>query len=226
MPLILAIDTSTQACSCAINRDGAITEEFALIPRQHAQKLLPMISTMMQSLGLAYRDLDAVAFGCGPGSFTGLRIAAGAAQGIALGADLPVIGVSTLASQALQIFEQGQTGLIFSTLDARIDEVYWGNYLATAGGVSLSGKEGLCKPEALPNNLFKDDSPVIAVGSGLAYLARMPVSWRERIVHQAPDIHPRAGAIAALAMPMLSRGETQAPDDISPVYLRDKVTHS
>lgn len=225
MPVILALDTSTHACSCAINRDGEITEQFDLIPRQHARQLLPMISTMMETHGLSYTDLDAVAFGRGPGSFTGLRIAAGVAQGIAFGADLPVLAVSTLASQALQVSQQGITGTVFSTLDARIDEVYWGVYLTTEDGVTLAGEEALCKPEALPDSLFAEDDAVIGVGSGLDYQERMP-AWSKRFTHQMPDIYPRAGAMSTLAITMLANGETQAPEDINPVYLRDKVTHS
>src|SRR5688500_1413319 len=102
MPTILALDTSTEACSCAVLHAGRIHERHELVPRQHAQLLLPMVQQLLHGLGLEFQELDAIAFGKGPGSFTGLRIAAGVTQGIAFAANLPVIPVSTLAALALQ----------------------------------------------------------------------------------------------------------------------------
>ena len=226
MPVILAIDTSTHACSCALNRDGRITEVFEIIPRQHAGKILPMIAGLLSDNGLDYGDLDAIAYGQGPGSFTGLRIAAGVAQGIAFGASLPVIPVSSLASIALQLRDDMAGGLVFSTLDARIDEVYWGFYKLAGNAVELIGNEGLCKPEELPPAFPVPADSLAAAGSGLEYLRRMPAPYREGIGLYRNDLHPRAGIMAELAVALLDAGRVQAPDDVSPVYLRDKVTHA
>jgi len=226
MPVILAIDTSTHACSCALNSHGEIDELFELIPRQHAAKLLPMISALLESHGAGFKDLDAVAYGQGPGSFTGLRIAAGVAQGIALGAELPVVPVSSLASLALQMRTEVAEGLVFSTLDARIDEVYWGFYRLANNTVELLGQEGLCKPESLPVSFPDKLLPVTAAGSGLDYLERMPALYRGAISRHRPDLHPRAGIMAELAVNLLEQDKVQLPEEVTPVYLRDKVTHA
>ena len=225
MSVILAIDTSIQACSCALNRDGEISETFAVVPRQHAGKLLPMISDLLKSHGLSYENLDAVAYGQGPGSFTGLRIAAGVTQGIAFGAGLPVIPVSTLASQAMQLRNAIDPGLVFSTLDARIDEVYYAFFRLDPQGIEAVGEAGLCKPEALPVPVPGTAECFAAVGSGLAYQERMPATYRDCFVYTDSEVHPRAGVMAELAAGMLAAGQTQLPEDVNPVYLRDKVTH-
>lgn len=228
MTKILAIDTSTQACSCALYLDGVTSEVFDIIPRQHAGELLPMITALMQEHDTVYADLDAVAYGRGPGSFTGLRIASGVSQGIAFAADLPVIPVSTLASIAFQLSDCDNVEAIFSTLDARIDEVYWGLYNISEGKPALLGEEGLCKPELLPVAFSGIDSStaIAGAGSGIEFLDRMPECYSEWITVQRPDIYPRAGAIAELAVADLQKGLYQAPEEVCPVYLRDKVAHS
>ena len=228
MTKILAIDTSTQACSCALYLDGITSEVFDIIPRQHASELLPKITALMQDHDTVYADLDAVAYGRGPGSFTGLRIASGVTQGIAFGADLPVIPVSTLASMAYQLTDSDNIEVVFSTLDARIDEVYWGVYGISEGSIVLLGEEGLCKPELLPAVLpgLVSSSAMAGAGSGIDFLQRMPECYREWITVQRPDIYPRAGAIAELAVDYLQKGLSQSPEEVCPVYLRDKVAHS
>ena len=226
MSLILAIDTSTHACSCALNSNGLISESFEIIPRQHAQRLLPMISTLLEQHELVFENLDAVAYGQGPGSFTGLRIAAGVAQGIALGANLPVIPVSSLASIALQMRDDMPQGLVFSTLDARIDEVYWGFFRLFDKGIEAVGQEGLCKPEALPQVLPDIQGTMAAAGSGLEFLERMPEAYQRQPALFRKALHPRAGIMAELAAIYLERGQIQSPEEVNPVYLRDKVTHA
>lgn len=226
MSVILAVETSTQACSCAVIRDGEVSESFELIPRQHADKLLPMISGLLKELNLVFTDLDAVAYGQGPGSFTGLRIASGVTQGIAYGAELPVIPVSTLASQAHQVESDEEPVIIFSSLDARIDEVYWGFYGLSAGMVSLLGEEGLCKPEALPTPPAGNPATIIGVGSGLEYIDRMPDIYHESMVIRHREIYPRASAVAEIAEYYFQQGIFQTAEEVNPVYLRDKVTHT
>lgn len=224
MPTILSIDTTTNACSCALTVAGEIAERFDIIPRQHASRLLPMIDSLMADHGLTYEALDAVAFGQGPGSFTGLRIAAGVAQGIAFGADVPVIPVSSLASLACQAAQD--SGLVFACLDAKIDEIYWGFYRYNGPLPELVGIEGLCKPEQLPGTLPDASVPLIGIGSGLAFVERMPALYRDRLDTALADRYPRAGTIARLALTGFDAGQLLSPEAVTPVYLRDKVTHT
>ncbi|MBT6041940.1 MAG: tRNA (adenosine(37)-N6)-threonylcarbamoyltransferase complex dimerization subunit type 1 TsaB [Gammaproteobacteria bacterium] len=226
MSIILAIDTSTEACSCALNAEGSVSELFEIIPRQHANQLLPMIKKLLVSQNLSFADLDAVAYGQGPGSFTGLRIAAGVTQGLAYGLGLSAIPVSSLASLAFQVKSEIGKGLAFCTLDARIDEVYWGFYGLNDGNIELVGKEGLCKPEILPVELVEKSASILGAGSGMNFQNRMPEAYRDQIHVLNNDLYPRAGAIAALAGSYYDLGKVQAPEQVQPVYLRDKVTHS
>ena len=123
---VLAIETASAACSAALYIDGQVEERYALAPRQHAALILPMVESLLASAELTVSGLDALAFGQGPGAFTGVRIAASAAQGIAFAADLPVVPVSTLAAQACGAMRDTNGAHAMVALDARMDEVYWG----------------------------------------------------------------------------------------------------
>lgn len=224
MPTILALDTSTEACSCALLHGGVIQERHEVVPRQHAQLLLPMVKQLLDDHGLGFTNLDAIAFGKGPGSFTGLRIAAGVTQGIAFGANLPVIPVSTLAALALQA-TNGKDALVFSCLDARIEEMYWGWYRVTGGQPELIAEEHLCQPEQLPAVPPVQMTPVIAAGNGLVYRSRIPAALMAHFGSTLDQLLPRSGDIARIAAQLWERGHTIQPDAITPVYLRDKVTH-
>ncbi|GAB4353090.1 MAG: hypothetical protein Kow0060_03270 [Methylohalobius crimeensis] len=127
---ILAIETATEACSAALYLDGVVEERFQVAPRRHTHLILPMAEALLAEAGLTLSALDGLAFGRGPGSFTGLRIAAGVIQGLAFGADLPVVPVSTLAALAWQVFDEGAADCALAALDARMGEVYWGIYRA------------------------------------------------------------------------------------------------
>jgi len=221
MPRILSLDSSTEACSCALSIDGAIIESFEIIPRGHTRHILPMIQSLMQEQGLAYKDLDALALGAGPGSFTGLRIAAGVAQGIAFGADLPLVPVSTLASMAWQ--RRSESPVLLACLDARINELYWAVYQADSDSLTLQGEEKLTRPE----QVFNDSaSRLYAVGNGMAFLDAMPEQTLSLIDACETDIYPRAGAIAELAAIYLQEGQSMDPADFSPTYLRNQVTQN
>lgn len=225
MAVILALDTSTEACSCALSIDGRVDERHVVAPRQHAALILSSIDTLMRDHGLAFDRLDALAWGRGPGSFTGLRIAAGVAQGIAFAAELPVIEISTLAALALDAYTMSGQTRILACLDARIDEVYWGVFEIRNGLPVAVGVEHLCKPEAIPAVLLAGAADWMAAGNGLCYANRFSPALRERLKHTLPELLPRAGHMATIAAAAFARQEWVTAENVRPVYLRDKVTH-
>ena len=125
---ILAIDTSTEACSAALLIDGDLQGVYKLAPREHSLLILKMIDGLLSDAGITVSELDAIAFGRGPGSFMGLRIAAGVVQGIAYAHELPVIPVSTLKAIAQRASEETRHQHVLAAIDARMDEVYWAAY--------------------------------------------------------------------------------------------------
>ena len=139
---ILALDTATEACSAALLIDGEIRERFEIAPRAHARLLLPMLEDLLAEAGLKPAQLDAIAFGRGPGSFTGLRIAASVAQGIAFAADLPVLPVSTLAALAWPALRAARADQVFAAIDARMGEIYCAGFgLAAQGELLMLSEE-------------------------------------------------------------------------------------
>ena len=222
MSAILAIDSSTEACSCALAIEGNIFEKFELLPRMHTQYILPMIKTLMAEHVLSFTDLDSIAVGAGPGSFTGLRIAAGVAQGIAFGAKLPIIPVSTLAAIAQQSLGFNSQ-YIFSCLDARVNEVYWAIYAANENNIHLVGAEQLCKPGLVD---LKINGSCYAAGSGMHLIEQMSEQTQSLIKTYDVDVYPSAGAMAELAIIYLEQGKAIKPENFSPTYLRNKVTQN
>ncbi|WP_421866292.1 tRNA (adenosine(37)-N6)-threonylcarbamoyltransferase complex dimerization subunit type 1 TsaB [Motiliproteus sp.] len=226
MSKILALDTSTQACSVALWLDGEVREDFRDLPRQHTQLLLPMVQQMLDQAGLSLKQLDGIAFGRGPGSFTGLRICTGVTQGLAFGANLPVAPVSTLAALALQA-RHGNPELegALAAIDARMDELYWGAYRfdTDTGLPLLVADERVCPPEHIEEDTLFAQGRWVGVGSGWNYRDRLPASvlaWVETI---DPLPEPRAAAIAELGAAMIAAGQGVLPEQALPVYLRDDV---
>ena len=218
---ILAIETATDACSAALLQDNEIAVEYELAPRKHTQLILPMVEKLLANAQLSMGNLDAIAFGQGPGAFTGLRIAAGVTQGLALSADLPVIPISTLAAMAQQSHQQHQADHILVALDARINEVYWGEYIAVDGLVALSGKEQVILPEAIESIT---ENQWIGVGSGWqAYPEALAEKAEGHLEHIYVDLTPSAEFIARLAFSEYRQGNMLAAEDAQPIYLRNKV---
>lgn len=147
MTTLLALDTATEACSVALLHDGKVLSHYEVIPRLHAQRLLPMIKDLLAEAGVAMSALDAIAFGRGPGAFTGVRIAIGVVQGLAFALERPVLPVSNLAVLAQRAFREHGVSQVASAIDARMDEVYWGCYRETAGEMRLLGNEAVMAPE-------------------------------------------------------------------------------
>ncbi len=234
MTAILALETSTEACSAALlleDQDGQnIISRFERAPRAHTKLILPMLEDVLQEASLKLKQIDALAFGRGPGAFTGLRIAAGVAQGLALSVDKPVIPVSTLAALALQAIEHKNKRYndnseqhipeqhipeqhIIAALDARMGEVYWGHYIDQA----LQGEERISKPR---NMLDKAAQNTLAIGSGWdAYRDELT---RDDVLLIENEL-PSAASIAQLALDLYRQGESVDAAFAQPVYIRDKV---
>ncbi|MGO2501904.1 MAG: tRNA (adenosine(37)-N6)-threonylcarbamoyltransferase complex dimerization subunit type 1 TsaB [Cobetia marina] len=228
MTTLLAIDASSSACSVALWQDGVVTAERCEAPRQHTQLMMPMIETLLADAQLTLKDLDALAYGHGPGSFTGLRIAAGTIQGLAFGLEVPVIGVSTLAALALQAHRHHHARFVLPMLDARMGELYTGAYrVATSaeGEVEVSQllPEQVVAPGLveLPQELREHDW--LAIGSGLVMHDALPEALRASIVQRLEAPQPDAEDMVILASQAFARGEAVAAVEAQPVYLRNEV---
>ena len=189
-----------------------------MIPRLHAQKLLPMIKTLLAEAGVALSALDAIAFGRGPGAFTGVRIAVGVVQGLAFGLDRPVLPVSNLAALAQRAWREQGASQVAAAIDARMDEVYWGCYRELAGEMKLVGEEAVMPPEqaCLPVDAA---GQWFGAGTGWGYAERIAV----KLSGQDATLLPHAQDLLTLAGFAWARGEAVAADEAQPVYLRDKV---
>ena len=214
---LLAIETSTEVCSVAVYVDGEVIARHELAPRRHTQLVLPWADELMAQAGLRKSQLDAIAVGRGPGAFTGVRLAIAIVQGLALALDRPVLPVSTLAVLAMQ----GQGERVLAAIDARMGEVYLGEFVRAAdGGVVAAGPEHIVAPAmaALPLQ------PVHGVGTGFsagagALVARLGAGLRGFDANALPH----AADLARLAAEAFARGEAVSPDHLEPAYLRDKV---
>ena len=155
---LLAIDAATEACSVAVCDGDVIHGQFEVCPQQHSQRLLPMVQQVLAEAELQLSDLELLAFGRGPGSFTGVRIATGMIQGLALGTELPVAGVSTMAAMAQQAYAQQGAEYIAVAIDARMQEVYFAQYQIENGLAKLIGEEAVLPPAQAAELL--GDNPV------------------------------------------------------------------
>ncbi|MDP4916093.1 MAG: tRNA (adenosine(37)-N6)-threonylcarbamoyltransferase complex dimerization subunit type 1 TsaB [Haliea sp.] len=220
MTRILAIDTSTDACSVALLSGDSVQALLEHAPRRHNQLLLGMLRELLPD---GPSGLDAVAYGCGPGSFTGLRITASAVQGICFAAQLPALPVSTLASQvqtAIRLGFAAEGRWVLSTLDAHIGELYWALFEVVDARPRAVSADSACDPEALT---ISGDQPLIAVGSGLNYQNAIPAQLQSRFTRTCPELEPCAEDLLPLAQRALAAGEIQSADAVCPVYVRDEI---
>jgi len=220
---LLAVETATEACSAALYLDGEVIERYQVSPRDHAQLILPMIDGLMVEAGLKLSGLDALAFGCGPGSFTGVRIATGVIHGIALGGDLPVVPVSTLAAVAQEFFDRNADGVntAFTAMDARMGEIYFAVYQKDElGYAKLLGEEKVTPAELIT---FPDLTGAgIGTGWGVYHdMLMQRLGWRIGLIETGNL--PRAGAVARLGAHGYELGLAVDVEDAQPVYLRNKV---
>ena len=217
---VLALDTATEACSAALLCGGSVYERHDIAPRRHAELVLPMVDGVLAEAGVGLADLDAIAFGRGPGAFTGVRIAAGVTQGLALGAGLPVIPVSSLAALAQAAL--GKAAIVLPAIDARMGEVYWAAYETAQDGLAkLVSEEQVTSPDAVRAPAGEQ---VFGVGSGWGtYRERLENALNGKINGIDPDRYPLAKDMLPLAVREYNAGRCVSAEQALPVYLRDNV---
>ena len=214
---VLALETSTEYCSVALWLDGVVVERCELVGQKHSELLMAMLEDVLKQAGVKLAQLDGIAFGMGPGSFTGVRIACGAAQGLAFGANLPVAGVCTLQALA----EASGKLRVIAALDARMGEIYHAAYEKREGAWVALSEPRLCKPEEAPplpgNGWF-------GAGSGFAVHGAVLAERYAGQLQGADGVTvPQAAAIAALGAAQFAQGVGMDAAEALPLYLRDKV---
>ncbi len=227
MSIILAIETSSELASCAVAHGGAVFARESNGVRTHSQAILPMVQEVLLEAGLRLDQCDAIAFGAGPGSFTGVRTACGIAQGLAFGARLPAIGLVTLDAMAQACRDQCGATDVLAVLDARMGEVYWAQYRFDAtcgaeGAWHTVSPPALCAPDAV---LPWAADGLVACGNGFsaypAALAHLPCA---AAAHAA--IVPHARQIAQLGQQAFAAGKAVSAAQAQPLYLRNKIAYT
>lgn len=214
---LLALETSTEFCSAALWTDGAVALREARAGQRHSELLLPMIAALLAEAGIGIAALDGIAFGAGPGSFTGLRIACGAAQGLAFGADLPVAPICTLEALA----EAAGGPRVIACLDARMGEIYHAAYERTGDGWRAVREPGLCLPQDAPQ---VPGDGWTGCGSGFDLHGELLAArYHGRLAGVVAGVVPHAREVAGLAAAVLARGGGVDAALAAPLYVRDRV---
>nr|WP_086940435.1 tRNA (adenosine(37)-N6)-threonylcarbamoyltransferase complex dimerization subunit type 1 TsaB [Thaumasiovibrio occultus] len=214
---LLAVDTATENCSVALRIGDQVIHRSAIAPREHTLKVLPMVDEVLAEGGLTLNQLDGLAFGRGPGSFTGVRIGIGIAQGLAFGADLPMVGVSTLAAMAQAVYRTTGSEQVLTAIDARMDELYWAQYQRQNGIWQAISPEAVISPEHLSVQV----QPGVWHCAGTGWQAYPELAGQLKLETETSEIlFPDARDMVMLAT--LSEGV--AAENAEPTYLRDKVT--
>jgi tRNA threonylcarbamoyladenosine biosynthesis protein TsaB len=214
---LLAVDTSSEHCSAALFVDGEIDSRDTPAGQNHSSVLLRMIDELLRARRVPLRALDAIAFGEGPGSFTGLRITCGVVQGLAFGGDVPVVGIGTLLAMA----EGSGADRVVCCVDARIHEIYHAAYTRVNGILEAVCPPSLCAPAAAPD---LEGAGWVGCGSGfIAYADALAARYGGQLASTEPGRYPHARDIAALAVPRVERGAVASAEAAAPLYLRNKV---
>lgn len=219
---LLALETATEACSAALYLDGEIAERYQIAPRGHTDLILPMVDGLLAEAGLQPAQLDVIAFGCGPGAFTGVRIATGVVQGIAFALDLPVVAVSTLATLAQGGLRAYGWERVAAAIDARMGEVYWGTFAVDGEGcMRPAGTELVTPPGEVP---LLHGHEWHGIGSGWhSYAEELAQRQGVAMIDAIGDFYPHARDVATLAVAAHQRGEAVSAEQALPRYLRDQV---
>lgn len=215
---LLAIDTATERCSVALRLDGQVIERSSEQPRGAADLVLPMVESVLEEAGVRLVDLNGIAYGRGPGGFTGVRIGVGVVQGLAFGAGLQTVGISNLAAVAQQVARPGDRILV--CMDARMEQVYWSSFVREHELVTPLTPERVDAPDAVVDGNY-------TVLAGTGFKAYPPLRARlatgDRIVHETAL--PKASDIALLAEVEFRAGRAKPATEAEPVYIRDQVAH-
>jgi len=219
---LLALDTATEACSVALSYDGMTAQRWLEAPREHGERLLGLVDEVLAEAGIEPGDLDGLAFGCGPGAFTGVRMGTGVIQGIAYALDRPVVRVSTLAALAQGGYRRHGARRWLPAIDARMGEVYWGAYTIDGDGVAVAtGEACVAEPAAVP---VPTGSGWHARGTGWAtYGTILAARVAGALAVDHGHALPAAVDMLPLARRAWARGDVVAAAEAVPVYLRDRV---
>jgi tRNA threonylcarbamoyladenosine biosynthesis protein TsaB len=221
---ILALDTATEGCSVSLGIGDRSIDRYVELERGHAEQLLPMVDSVLAEGGIALSALDAIAFGRGPGGFTGVRLAASVAQGLAFGAQVGVVPISDLAAVAQRVVHlNSSVQRVLVANDARMKEVYWATF--EVDGALTSGAEHVSAPADV---LLPLDQGGVWAAAGRGLLAWPDLAERCRVAGAQlhVDLLPRASEVLALARLAASAGQILDPADALPVYVRDRVTQT
>jgi tRNA threonylcarbamoyladenosine biosynthesis protein TsaB len=221
---ILALDTATEACSVSLGIGGRSIDRYVELARGHAEQLLPMVHEVLAEGGVSLGSLDAIAFGRGPGGFTGVRLAASVAQGLAFGAGVGVVPVSDLAAVAQRVVEldPGVRRVLVAN-DARMREVYWASFELT-GTLTPSGPESVSASHNV--QLPVGAASWAAAGRGLIAWPELAERCRAAGAALYADLLPRAREILLLAQPAVAAGQVLDPAQGLPVYVRDRIAET
>ncbi|MDR1057798.1 MAG: tRNA (adenosine(37)-N6)-threonylcarbamoyltransferase complex dimerization subunit type 1 TsaB [Coxiellaceae bacterium] len=216
---ILAIDTSTDACSSALLFNHKIIDRFMVAPRKHTSFILSMVNDLLSEGEIEFNQLDAIAFGCGPGSFTGVRLATSVAQGFALASNLSVIKISTLRALAQEVFVEFRATKVLVAQDARMQEVYWGEYCVDNNGIMKAIKpDSLINPYKIKTIINSD-----FVGVGDGFEVYNDFFTKNCKIPFIPKKYIQAKYVARLAANDFVQGLVVTADKVQPTYLREKV---
>jgi tRNA threonylcarbamoyladenosine biosynthesis protein TsaB len=219
-PTLLAIDTATEVCSVALAIGDQVMESSETVGHGHSERLLPMVSDLLRTGGRQLADCDAIAFGAGPGAFTGLRVACAVAQGLAFGAGKPLVAIGNLAALASAASAAHPSARrILVAIDARMQEVYWAPFLADGGAVSEIEPPALAAASDL-KALCDGVDPDLVAGSALLAFPEQAGNLDRAI---DADVRAGAAAVARLAVLGLARGAALSPEQVAPIYVRDRV---
>ncbi len=218
---LLALDTSTEYLSLALQLNGTTLRYDALAGQGHSQQILPQIRALLDEANIELADLEGIAFGAGPGSFTGVRIACGVAQGLAFGANLPVVGVNTLMALAESIFKENAINKVIACLDARMGEIYHAAFEKHDGVWQEISVSGLFKPQNAP--VITNENWVGAGSGWLTYGEHLGAVYRSQVKQIFPHALPTAAAVLAIATPLFAAGLGKSAHDAAPIYIRNKV---
>lgn len=219
---ILAIDTSTEACSAALYIDGELIERYLVAPRKHIELLKPMVDEVMKAAEVDVSELTGLAFGAGPGSFAGLRVACAFVQGMGAGLEIPVVPVSTLKAMAQQVLDTHVDRTVLVMLDAKMKEVYWGVYRLEDKEVVTVLPEQVTKIDEIPNFTgIVGLANIIGAGDGWNVTPNWVEALKPEFIEK--NVYPRAGEIALLSIDDFENGMALDADQVSPIYLRNNI---